>query len=209
MCACVCLCTIMFRTDTVQEGEVNVLCVLMCKCVFTHTAHTQMGTCEWVYGWNLSSASQPRPSLYTLTRLCQKHFLIKRRWQIIMILRWLWSSLTYCNSLLKTITFAFYEVQTQQRSSNINTMEKGHLHQRKTIQRQKPRDPSRTTKGRWKDAASEDGEVATLVCISEASVPCYGELGETGGFAVLHRFSQTLKSQSKYCETLHNATRDS
>lgn len=30
-----------------------------------------------------------------------------------------------------------------------------------------------------------------------------------GPFAVLHWSLQTLKSQCKYCETLHNATRDS
>lgn len=45
--------------------------------------------------------------------------------------------------------------------------------------------------------------------------PCALLLRELGGteffffFAVLHRSLQTLRSQSKYCETLHNATRDS
>ena len=81
--------------------------------------------------------------------------------------------------------------------------------------------PSVTTKGwstqdLWKDTALGDGEVVTLMCISEAPVPCCWESWVEQSFflsffffAVLHRSLQTLRSQSKYCETLHNATRDS
>lgn len=92
-----------------------------------------------------------------------------------MIQRWLWRNLTYCNS--PTITFAFYHVQTQQRSGNITQWK---ICINLIIQRQKPNNPNITTKGwstqdLWKDTASEDGEVVTLMWTSEAPAPCRGE----------------------------------
>lgn len=126
LCVCVFVCDyVQWRLGLTRfRGKKSMPCVCSCAnvCSNTHThKNTQMSMCEWVYGWNLSSASQPQVQfVHTDTQPCLKHFLIKRGWQIIMIQRWLWNSLTYCNSQLITITFAFYQEQTQQRSSNIN-----------------------------------------------------------------------------------------
>lgn len=171
-----------FRFDRVRKEEVNVVCVHVQMCVqFVH-ADTQM---------------------------CLKHFLIKRRWQIIMIQRWLWSSLASFHSQLTTITFTFYQEQTQQRCSNINTMKKV-IGISLIIQRQKPRDLNkgmvftRFMKGhcirRW-------GGGDTDVYLRDPCAFLWGKLGGTEG--LLCCIGPCRHSQNKYCETLHNATRDS
>lgn len=140
----------------------------MCKCVFKHT---QRNGHVWVSLWMKSVTSQPDRAQFVHTDawLCLKHFLIKRRWQALHI--------ATPNSLPSPSRFC--QVQTQQRSSNINTMEKVFCIN-KIIQRQKPREPSITTKGwstqyLWKDTASGDGELVTLMCTSEAPATCCGE----------------------------------
>ena len=84
------------------------------------------------------------------------------------------------------------QVQTQQRSSNINTKENLHkLNHPKT----------ETQKYNHKEmlyarfmTASGDGKVATLTCTSDAPVPVEraGWDSRVGGFAVLHWSLQTL-----------------
>lgn len=73
LCVCVFVCDyVQYRLGLTRfrgKKSMRCVCVLTCKCVFkTHTythKYTQMGMCEWVYGWNLSSASQPQVQFCT------------------------------------------------------------------------------------------------------------------------------------------------
>lgn len=120
----------------------------------------------------------------------------------------------YCNSPLITINLAFFLfLNPKQRSSNIDTMEKVIVHKL---------NPSKTETQDIPSWPQTDG----LNKICERTL--HQETGrwwhrgpqrplrlakreswEEQGLDVLHWYLQTLNSQSKYCETLHNATRDS
>lgn len=138
------------------------MCVFMCKCVFRHTqTHTWARVSESMDGICHQPASPGPVCTRWHTRLCLKHFLIKGRWQIIMI-------------YFQITTITLSQVQTLQRYKNINTKD---IHINQIIQRLKTGHLRMTTKGcstqyLWKISAPQG---MGRWWNSEDPAPCFRE----------------------------------
>lgn len=186
------------RFDRVQREEsvVNV-CVHVQMCV---KPYTHVNGHVWVNPVDVICYQPARAHFVPPdTRLCLKHFQIRAGWQRIQGDSEV--TLHIATPPLATIITSNH-VQTLQRSSNINSMEKV-VRTNYGGRRQKPGEPSLTAKKmvcmrfmkghRKRGRGSGDRDRWT----SEATAPCYREgWVEQEAFAVLHWSLQTLKSQS-------------